>query len=46
MALVVGLATIITEEVHGVVLGKVLRVVLHELLGAVPEGRDGLNVLV
>lgn len=46
MTLVVGLATIVTEEVHGVVLGKVLRVVLHELLGAVPEGRDGLNVLV
>lgn len=46
MTLVVALATIITEEVHGVVLGKVLGMVLHELLGAVPEGRDGLNVLV
>lgn len=46
MALVVGLTTVVTEEGHGVVVGNVLGVVGHELLGALPEGRDGVNVLV
>lgn len=46
MALVVVLAAIITEEAHGVTLGDMLGVVLHELLGAGPEGRNGIDVLV
>lgn len=46
MALVVGLATIVTEESHGVALSNVLGVVLDELGNAVPEGRDSLEVLV
>ena len=46
MTLVVGLATIVTEESHGVTLGNVLGVVLHELRNAVPESGDGLEILV
>jgi len=46
MAVVIGVASIITQEAHGVALGNVLRVVLDELLGAVPKSRDGLDVLV
>lgn len=46
MALVVGLAAIVTEESHGVALGNVLGVVLDELGNAVPEGGDGLEILV
>lgn len=46
VALVVGLATIVTEEGHGVALGNVLRVVLHELGNAVPKSGDGLEILV
>lgn len=46
MATVVGIAAIVTEEPHGVVWSNVLWVVLHELLGAVPEGFDGLGILV
>ena len=46
MALVVGLAAIVTEERHGVALGNVLGVVLHELGDAIPKGGDGLEILV
>lgn len=46
MALVVVLTTIITEEAHRVVGRDMLGVVLHELLGASPEGRNGVDVLV
>jgi hypothetical protein len=46
MALVVVLTAIVTEEAHGVTLSDVLGVVLHELLGAGPESRNGVNVLV
>lgn len=46
MAVVVRVTTVVTEEAHGVALGNVLGVVLDELLGAVPESGDGLDVLV
>jgi hypothetical protein len=46
MALVVVLTTVITEETHGVIGRDMLGVVLHELLGASPEGRNGVDVLV
>jgi hypothetical protein len=46
MALVVVLTTVITEETHGIVGRDMLGVVLHELLGASPEGRNGVDVLV
>ena len=46
VAVVVCLAAVVGEEVHGVSRCDVLRVVLHELLDAVPEGWDSLNVLV
>lgn len=46
VAAVVGFASIVTEEAHGVVLGNMFRVVLDELLGAVPERGDCLLVLV
>jgi hypothetical protein len=46
MALVVVLTTVITEETHRVVGRDMLGVVLHELLGASPEGRNGVDVLV
>jgi hypothetical protein len=46
MALVVVLTTIVTEEAHRVVRGNVLRVVLHELLGTGPKGRNGVDVFV
>lgn len=46
MALVISLATVITEEAEGVVLCDMLRVLLHELLDAVPQRRDGLVILV
>jgi hypothetical protein len=46
MAMVVGLSTIITQETHRVVLGNMLRMSLHKLLGAIPQGRDGLHILL
>lgn len=46
MALVVVLPTIIAQETHGIVLRDMLGVVLHELLHAIPERRDGVNILV
>ena len=46
MALVVGLTTVLADEVHGVAGGDVLGVVLHKLLDTIPQGRDGLVVLV
>lgn len=46
MALVVRLATVIAQETHGVVLSNVLGVILHKLGDTVPQGGDGLNVLV
>ena len=46
MAVVVGLAAVVTEELHGVVLDDVLGVVLGEVLGGIPEGGDGLDVFV
>lgn len=46
MALIVGITAIITQEAHGIILGNMLRVVLHELLGAIPKGGDGVDVLI
>lgn len=46
MAVVVILAAVVAQEAHGVVCSNVLGVVLHELLGAVPESLDGLGVLI
>jgi hypothetical protein len=46
MALVVRLTAIVTKELHRVVLGDVLRVVFGEILCGVPQGRNGLDVLV
>jgi len=46
MAFVVCLTTVITEELHGIVLGDVLGEVLCEVLGRVPKGGDRLDVLV
>lgn len=45
MTLVVSLTTILTDEVHSIVLLNVLRVVLHKALHAVPESGDSLDVL-
>lgn len=45
MAPVVSSAAVITQEAHRVVLGEMLRVVLDELLGALPQRWDGLLVL-
>lgn len=46
VAVVVGLTAVVGNEVHGVVRGDVLRVVLHEILDTVPERWNSLNVLV
>ncbi|TKW55601.1 hypothetical protein CTA1_12336 [Colletotrichum tanaceti] len=46
MTVVVGITAVITQEAHGIALCNVLGVVLHELLGAVPERWDSLDVLV
>ena len=46
MALVVSVTTIVTEETHGIARGNVFREVLDELLGAIPEGRNSVDVLV
>lgn len=46
MAVVVGITTVVTKELHRVVGGNVLGVVLDEFLGAFPQGRNGSRVLV
>lgn len=46
VAVVVGVAAIVTEEGHGVVFGNVLRKLLDESLGRVPEGRNRLDIFV
>lgn len=46
MAVVVCLSTVVAEEAHRVVLDNVLGVVLHELLGTIPQRGDGLNIFV
>ncbi len=46
MAVVVRFTVIIAEELHRVVLGNVLREVLCEVLGGVPERGNGLDVFV
>lgn len=46
MAVVVRLTTVVTEELHRVVLDDVLREVLGEVLGGIPEGGDGLDIFV
>lgn len=46
MAVIVGLAVVVTKELHRVVLDNVLREVLGEVLGSVPERGNGLNVFV
>lgn len=46
VALVIVLSTIITQETHRIILGDMLRVIFHELLHAVPERRDSINVFV
>ena len=46
MAVVVGVATVVGKEAHRVALDNVLRVVLHPLLGALPQSGDGLDVFV
>lgn len=46
VAVVVSFTLVIGEETHGVALDNVLRVVLHPLLGALPQSGDSLNVFV
>lgn len=46
MALVKGLSSVVTQEFHGVPFGDVARIGTHEFLDAVPEGGDGVVVLV
>ena len=46
VAVVVGVAAVITQEAHRVVVGDVLRVRLDELLHALPQRGDRLDVLV
>lgn len=46
MAMVVSVTTVIAEELHRVVLGNMLGVVLGEVLGGVPESRNGLDIFV
>lgn len=46
MTVIIGVSTIITQESHGVSFNDVLRVCLHELLGAVPKSWDSLDVFV
>lgn len=46
MAVIVCLSSIIREETHRVVGRDVLWMVLHELLGAIPESGNGLDVFV
>lgn len=46
MAVIVGIASIVTEISHRVTLHNMFGVVLHELLHTIPQRRDSLNVLV
>jgi len=46
MAMVVVLAPIVAEESHGVVFDNVFREMLGEVFDRVPQGWNGLNVLV
>lgn len=46
MAMIVRFAVVIAQPFHGVAFDDMFRVVLHKLLGAVPKGLDGLDVLV
>jgi hypothetical protein len=46
VAVVVGLAVIVADELEGVILGDVLGEGLGEVLGGVPEGGDSLDILV
>lgn len=46
MAFVVGLATVITDELHRVVFRNVLWVILHKLLHATPETGNSRFILV
>lgn len=46
VAVVVGVAAVIGKEAHRVALDNVLRVILHPLLGALPQSGDSLDVLV
>lgn len=46
VALVVGLTAILTDKLHGIATGNVLGVGLQELLHAIPERGDGVDVLV
>ena len=46
VAMIIRVAVVIAQEFHGVVGRNMLRVFLHELLDAIPERRNGLDVLV
>lgn len=46
MTLVVGLSTVVTQEIHRVTRGNMLGVVAHKLLHAIPQSRDSVEVLV
>src|SRR5450432_1923244 len=46
MAVIIRIPSIVTEEAHRVTLGDVFRVCLHELFGAIPQGRNRLDVFV
>src|SRR5690242_2732190 len=46
VAVVVGLAVVVADELHGVVLSNVLGEALGEVLGSFPESRDGLDIFV
>ena len=46
MAVVVSVTTVVRKEAHGVTLDNVLGVVLHPLLGALPQGGNSLDIFV
>lgn len=46
VAVVVGLAVVVADELQRIVLGNVLGERLGEVLGCLPESRDGLDVFV
>lgn len=46
MAFVISITPIVTQESHGIVWGDMFGMSLDELLGALPQRRNGFNVFV